>query len=53
MSLAGVLNVLDQLEKSGGSGTSVLDSATNHFDNVYESRYYNWHAGAVEGWVHL
>ena len=41
MSLAGVLNVLDQLEKGGGSGTSVLDSATNHFDNVYVSRYYN------------
>ena len=48
MSLAGVLNVLDQLEKSAGSGTSVLDSATNHFDNVYESRYYNWHPGAIK-----
>src|SRR5271163_4284281 len=35
MSLAGVLNVLDQLEKAGGTGTSVLDSATNHSDNVY------------------
>ena len=48
MSLAGVLNVLDQLEKSAASGTSVLDSATNHFDNVYESRYYNWHPGAIK-----
>src|ERR1700691_5744866 len=48
MSLAGVLNVLDQLEKGGSSGTSVLDSATNHFDNVYVSRYYNWHPGAVK-----
>jgi hypothetical protein len=48
MSLAGVLNMLDQVEKAGGSGTSVLDSATNHFDNVYESRYYNWHPGAVK-----
>jgi len=48
MSLAGVLNVLDQLEKGGGSSTSVLDSATNHFDNVYVSRYYNWHPGAVK-----
>ena len=48
MSLAGVLNMLDQVEKAGGSGTSVLDSATGHFDNVYESRYYNWHPGAVK-----
>src|ERR1700743_27310 len=39
MSLAGVLNVLDQLEKSSDSTGSVLASATNHFDNVYESRY--------------
>jgi hypothetical protein len=48
MSLAGVLNVLDQLEKSSDSATSVLASATNHFDNVYVSRYYNWHPGAVK-----
>jgi len=48
MSLAGVLNVLDQLEKSSDSASSVLASATNHFDNVYESRYYNWHPGATK-----
>ena len=48
MSMAGVLNVLDQLEKGGGSSTSVLDSATNHFDNVYVSRYYNIHSGSVK-----
>jgi hypothetical protein len=47
-SLAGVLNVLDQVEKSGDAATSVLTSATNHFDNVYESRYYNWHPGTVK-----
>jgi hypothetical protein len=46
MSLAGVLKVLDQFEKSGGSSASVLDSATNHFDTVYESRFYNWHPGS-------
>ncbi len=49
MSLAGVLDVLDQLEKSADSSTSVLTSATGHFDNVYESHYYNWHPGAVKG----
>jgi hypothetical protein len=48
MSLAGVLNVLDQLEKSSSGPTSVLTSATGHFDNVYVSRYYNWHSGAVK-----
>jgi hypothetical protein len=48
MSLAGVLNVLDQLEKASDSTTSVLASATNHFDNVYESRYYNYHPGTVK-----
>lgn len=46
MSLAGVLKVLDQLEKTGDSTSSVLASATNHGDSVYVSRYYNWHAGS-------
>jgi hypothetical protein len=48
MSMAGVLNVLDQLEKSSSWATSVLTSATGHFDNVYVSRYYNWHPGAMK-----
>ena len=48
MSMAGVLNVLDQLEKASGGASSVLTSATNHFDNVYVSHYYNWHTGAVK-----
>jgi hypothetical protein len=48
MSMAGVLNVLDQLEKSSSGATSVLTSATGHFDNVYVSRYYNWHPGAMK-----
>jgi hypothetical protein len=46
MSLAGVLKVLDQFSKSGDMTASVLGSATNHYDSVYESRYYNWHAGS-------
>ena len=46
MSLAGVLNDLDQFNKAGDSSSSVLASATNHFDNVYVSRYYNWHSGS-------
>jgi hypothetical protein len=45
MSMAGVLNLLDQLEKSGNSVSPVLSSATDHADNIYVSRYYNWHPG--------
>ena len=45
-SLAGVLNVLDQLSKAGDTGSSVLASATSHSDNIYVSRYYNWHPGS-------
>ncbi len=53
MSMAGVLNVLDQLEKSGSTGSPVLASATSHWDSIYVSRYYNWHPWIVEGCVHL
>jgi hypothetical protein len=49
MSLAGVLNVLDQLEKSADSPNSVLMSATAHSDAIYESRYYHWLPGTVKG----
>jgi hypothetical protein len=45
-SLAGVLKVLEQFSKAGETSSAVLGSATNHFDSVYESRFYNWHAGS-------
>lgn len=45
MSMAGILNVLDQFYKSGNSTTPVLASATKHWDSIYVSRYYNWHSG--------
>jgi len=48
MSMAGVLNVLDQLEKSADSADSVLNTATNHSDNIYVSTYYHWLPGAVK-----
>ncbi|MGB8537872.1 MAG: hypothetical protein WCD57_15735 [Acidobacteriaceae bacterium] len=48
MSMAGVLNVLDQLEKSSDSANSVLTTATNHSDSIYVSRYYHWLPGAVK-----
>jgi hypothetical protein len=48
MSMAGLLNVLDQFYKSGTPTTPVLASATKHWDSVYVSRYYNWHSGAIK-----
>jgi hypothetical protein len=49
MSMAGALNVLDGLEKSGGTAASVLTSATKHWDNMWVSQYYNWHSGSWKG----
>jgi hypothetical protein len=46
MSMAGLLNVLDQFYKSGGSTAPVLSSATRHSDNIFVSRNYNWHSGS-------
>jgi hypothetical protein len=48
MSLAGVLNILDQFYKSGTATSPVLASATKHWDSVYVSRYYNWRPGSVK-----
>jgi hypothetical protein len=49
MSMAGVLNILDQFYQSGSSVSPVLASATKHWDNIYVSRYYNWHPGSWKG----
>jgi hypothetical protein len=49
MSLAGVLNVLDQFYKAGNAVNPVLESATRHYDAIYVSRHYNWHAGSWKG----
>lgn len=49
MSMAGVLNVLDQAYSSGSASAPVLSTATKHWDNLYVSRYYNWHSGSWKG----
>lgn len=49
MSMAGLLNVLDQFYKAGNTASPVLTSATKHWDNIYVSRHYNWHAGSWKG----
>jgi hypothetical protein len=46
MSMAGLLNVLDQAYKSGSATASVNSTATRHWDDIYVSRYYNWHSGS-------
>lgn len=48
MSMAGVLNVLDQFYKSGSATAPVLSSATRHSDSIFVSRYYNWHSGTYK-----
>ena len=49
MSMAGLMNVLDQFYKSGSATSSVLESATKHWDGIYVSRHYNWHSGSWQG----
>lgn len=45
-SMAGVLNVLEQIYKSGGANAPVLANASRHWDNVVVTRFYNWHPGS-------
>jgi len=49
MSLAGLMKVLDQFAASGNTAPSVLSTATGHWDNIFVSRYYNWHSGSYKG----
>lgn len=49
MSMAALVNVLEEFYKSGGSVAPVLTSATKHWDGVYVSRFYNWRAGSYKG----
>lgn len=52
-SMAGLFNVLDEIHKSKSAVSPVLQSATKHWDGVYVSRFYGWHAGSVKGaYVH-
>jgi basic membrane lipoprotein Med (substrate-binding protein (PBP1-ABC) superfamily) len=54
MSMAGVINVLEAHYQSGTATTPVFSSATKHWDELYVSRYYNWHSGTVKnGYTHV
>lgn len=45
-SMAGVLNVLEQFYKSGNATQGVLTTATKHWDEIFVSHHYNYHAGS-------
>ena len=49
MSMAGILNVLEELHKTGAATVPVLNSATKHSDALYVSRFYNWKSGSWKG----
>jgi hypothetical protein len=49
MSMAAVLNVLEQEYKSGSPTSPVYTTATKHSDGIYVSHYYNWHSGSWRG----
>ena len=49
MSMAGLMNFLDQVYKAGVPTSPVDVSATKHWDNLVVSRYYNWHSGSWKG----
>jgi hypothetical protein len=54
MSMAGVIAVLEQFYKDGNSTSPVLSSATKHWDELFVSRYYNWHSGPIKnGYTHV
>ncbi len=54
MSMAGLIKVLDQLSASGSSASTVLTTSTKHWDEIMESRYYNWHPGSWKtGYTHV
>jgi hypothetical protein len=46
MSQAGLLNLLDQIYKSGTPTSPVNANAIKHSDGLYVSRFYNWHSGS-------
>jgi len=54
MSMAGVIHVLEEHYQSGTPTSPVLASATKHWDELYVSRYYNWHPGTIKnGYTHV
>ena len=54
MSLAGLINMLEQFYQTGNATTPVQISATKHWDTILVSKYYNWHSGSFKNaYTHL
>ena len=54
MSMAGLINVLEQFYQTGNATSPVQISATKHWDSIFVSKYYNWHPGSFKnGYTHL
>jgi hypothetical protein len=49
MSMAGLINVLDQFYSAPNLTSDVLASSTKHWDVIFVSHYYNWHPGSYKG----
>jgi hypothetical protein len=49
MSMAGLINTLNQFYSNGSATSSVLQSATKHWDSIYVSHFYNWKSGSWKG----
>jgi hypothetical protein len=47
-SVAGVMKVLDSLEKLPTTTNGVINTATKHADSLLVSRHYNWHSGSYK-----
>lgn len=47
-SLAGVFNMLDQFYKAGTPTSSISESATKHWDELWVTRYHNWRPGSYK-----
>ncbi len=48
-SMAGLLSTLEQFYANGSATSPVLASSTKHWDEIFVSRYYNWHPGSYKG----
>ena len=49
MSMAGLMNVLNQFYSNGSATSPALQSATKHWDGIYVSHFYNWKSGSWKG----
>ncbi len=49
MSMAGLMNVLNQFYSNGSATSPALQAATKHWDGIYVSHFYNWKSGSWKG----